>query len=365
MISRGLLRHSRWDLLLVSLAFAHGLLLLTAPSIPLIGIGLWWNTNTIGHNFIHLPFFRSRQLNNLFAAYLSVLTGVPQRLWRERHLAHHRGVNWKLSPSNELAVQSLLVLGAWGLMAALSPKFFLLVYVPGYALGLVLCHLQGHYEHVRGTLSHYGRLYNLFFFNDGFHVEHHARPGRHWTKLNQRENSPNSQASRWPAVLRWLDGNPLHALERLVLQSRLLQDFVLRSHEHAWRALLPHVPAPKNVTIIGGGMFPRTALLLKGLLPQPKLTIVDAAPEHIQHAQQWLNGSAHYKVAFYDPSSAAELTKGVDLIVFPLSFNGDRKWIYERPPATVTVVHDWIWRPRGTTAVVSWLLLKRLNLVRQ
>jgi len=27
-------------------------------------------------------------------------------------------------------------------------------------------------------------------------------------------------------------------------------------------------------------------------------------------------------------------------------------------------VHDWLWRPRGRSAVVSPLLLKRLNLVR-
>jgi hypothetical protein len=28
------------------------------------------------------------------------------------------------------------------------------------------------------------------------------------------------------------------------------------------------------------------------------------------------------------------------------------------------VVHDWLWRPRGRSVVVSLLLLKRLNLVR-
>jgi len=31
----------------------------------------------------------------------------------------------------------------------------------------------------------------------------------------------------------------------------------------------------------------------------------------------------------------------------------------------VTIVHDWIWRPRGESRVVSWLLLKRVNVVRQ
>ena len=37
--------------------------------------------------------------------------------------------------------------------------------------------------------------------------------------------------------------------------------------------------------------------------------------------------------------------------------------IYARPPAKAVFVHDWIWRRRGTSRVVSVALLKRLNLV--
>ena len=33
----------------------------------LIALGLWWNSNTISHSFIHGPFFRSRRLKALFA----------------------------------------------------------------------------------------------------------------------------------------------------------------------------------------------------------------------------------------------------------------------------------------------------------
>ena len=55
--------------------------------------------------------------------------------------------------------------------------FFLTTYLPGYAGGLALCALHGHYEHAGGTTSHYGTLYNVLLFNDGFHVEHHAHPG--------------------------------------------------------------------------------------------------------------------------------------------------------------------------------------------
>src|ERR1051325_8995380 len=56
----GVLRHSPWDALLIGLAMLHGALLLLVPSVPLVAIGLWWNANTVSHNFIHLPFLRSR-----------------------------------------------------------------------------------------------------------------------------------------------------------------------------------------------------------------------------------------------------------------------------------------------------------------
>jgi len=51
---------ARWDALLVALAIVHGGLLWAIPSMALIAIGLWWNANTISHNFIHRPFFRAR-----------------------------------------------------------------------------------------------------------------------------------------------------------------------------------------------------------------------------------------------------------------------------------------------------------------
>jgi fatty acid desaturase len=176
----GILRHSPWDALLVGLALLHGALLVLVPSVPLIALGLWWNGNTISHNFVHLPFFRSRAANVLFAAYLSLLLGFPQSLWAARHLAHHRDEPFRWKPVRRVwLAQVSLVLALWALLFAFAPKFFLAVYLPGWLLGLGLCHLQGRFEHARGTVSHYGWLYNWLFFNDGFHVEHHARPARH------------------------------------------------------------------------------------------------------------------------------------------------------------------------------------------
>jgi hypothetical protein len=49
--------------------------------------------------------------------------------------------------------------------------------------------------------------------------------------------------------------------------------------------------------------------------------------------------------------------------VLLLSFEGDRGALYAHPPARAVLVHDWLWRKRGVSSVVSILLLKRLNLV--
>src|SRR5439155_11983808 len=111
---RGILRHSPWDALFIGLAVIHGLLLLVAPFAPVIALGLWWNSNTISHNFIHKPFFRSRALNALFALYLSALLGVPQSVWRQRHLAHHAGIHWRPRVTWQALLEIAVIVALWG-----------------------------------------------------------------------------------------------------------------------------------------------------------------------------------------------------------------------------------------------------------
>ena len=251
-----------------------------------------------------------------------------------------------------------MVLISWMALAASDPAFFLGVYAPGYLAGLGLCGMQGHFEHARGTTSHYGWLYNWFFFNDGYHAEHHRHPGEHWTRLPS-EPRAQARASRWPPVLRWLDAFSLESLERLVLRSPGLQRFVIASHERAFAALLPRLPPVHRVTIVGGGLFPRTALVVRRLLPEARLTIVDARRDHLDIAAVFLPEAVDLQHRLFDPA----VPDPADLIVIPLAFIGDRECVYRHPPASVAVVHDWMWRPRGGGARVSWLLLKRLNLV--
>ena len=369
----GILRHSNMDAVLIGLSLAYATLLFLFPSAVLIAFGLWWVANTVAHNFIHTPFFRSSALNRLYSIYLSALMGFPQELWRARHLRHHRGDRRPIAPTPTALLESTVVLALWITLAIADPWFFITVYAPGYVAGLGLCFLQGHFEHAGGTTSHYGWLYNSLFFNDGYHVEHHRRPGVHWTRL-PLETARGTRSSRWPPVLRWLDTPMLNRLERLALRSFWIQRYVLRAHERAFRAILPQLPAAARVTIVGGGLFPRTALILRKLRPDANLTIVDANVQHLDVARSFLSGPStrgencyprsgqgpiEWREQFFDPRAH----DGGDVIVIPLSFIGNRDDVYRHPPARVAVVHDWLWNVRGQGVRVSWLLLKRLNLV--
>jgi hypothetical protein len=326
-----------------------------------IALGVWWNANTIAHHFIHRPFFRHRLANQAFGALLSVLLGFPQSLWRDRHLAHHAGGMRRRVPiSSEIVLQGALVLLFWAAIARISPAFFLTTYLPGYLGGLALCALHGHYEHAGGTTSHYGTFYNALLLNDGFHVEHHAHPGVAWNRLPQYR-APGARASRWPAPLRWIERFGLDSLERIVLRSRVLQRFVLRTHARALRDVISALPPIEHVAIVGGGLFPRSFLVLNDLLPSARITIIDADRDNLSRARTLVDPSRVDLVhARYD----ARASDRYDLVVIPLSFDGDRRTLYAHPPAPSVIVHDWIWRKRGDSRIVSVALLKRINLVR-
>lgn len=280
------------DAILAGLAVTHGAALVVWPAAPLIAIGIWWNSNTIAHNFIHRPFFRARLPNRVFDAYQSVIMGIPQTLWRERHLAHHAGLAWKPRISASLVVEFTLILGIWLGLALTSPTYFATVYAPGYLAGLLLCAVQGHYEHAGATTSHYGRLYNLLCFNDGYHVEHHRYPGVHWSELPARVQA-DARSSRWPALVRWLDLASLDRLEHLVLRAPWLQALVLAAHRRAFRQLLSGLDTPRHVLIVGGGLFPRTALIPTSSCLEPgwrlstqtrRISRSDVAPSSAQQA---------------------------------------------------------------------------------
>jgi hypothetical protein len=160
-----------------------------------------------------------------------------------------------------------------------------------------------------------------------------------------------------------METNPvsLETLEGLVVRSALLQRFLLKTHERALRRLLPELGFVRSVEIVGGGMFPRTAMLLEKLLPEAAITIIDCNRGSIETAQTFPTERTRLVKAFFDAPYKSE----ADLLVIPLSFMGDRGALYTNPPAARVLIHDWIWRRRSESMVVSVWLLKRMNLIRR
>jgi threonine dehydrogenase-like Zn-dependent dehydrogenase len=153
----------------------------------------------------------------------------------------------------------------------------------------------------------------------------------------------------------------LDRLERVVMTSPFLQIVVLRLHEQAFSKVIPGLPQIRNVAIIGGGLFPRTAIILRKLLPAASITIIDRSAASLASARQFLGST----VATVESDCSAAQDFNADLVIVPLAFVGDRDAFYRNPPAATVIVHDWIWRRRGEGRVVSWWLLKRVNVVRR
>jgi fatty acid desaturase len=400
----GPFRNSPWDAVLVAATLIHLvlvvalLLLANAPSWPttgtaiaLIAYGLCWNANTISHNHLHNPFFRRRALNLAFDLLLTLLLGVPQSIWKQRHLAHHAGRSpdppWRTLTGKDWI--ELATIGiTWSVVASVWPVAFFTAFLPGYGLGLLLCQVQGYYEHHHRTgaceegVSHYGRLYNWVWFNDGYHAEHHRSPRLHWRSLPQHRSATGSLAPQSNArspLWRWLgdvartlnrwQGRTLNTLEGLVLGSPWLQRWVLAKHRQALHRLLQQLARPMHqIAIIGGGMFPRSVLALRQLCPRATLTVIDTSSASIDDARSYLRrhqigtSQVRFICAAYDPVEH----RGFDLILVPLAFQGDRQLFYQ--PSTesnsIIAVHDWAWRRRELPGcLVSLLLCKRLNLV--
>src|SRR5262249_13404624 len=94
-------------------------------------------------------------------------------------------------------------------------------------------------------------------------------------------------------------------------------------------------------------------------MPAARLVVIERSAENLAAARPLLPADVEIINDFYDPVSM----NSFDLVVIPLALLGDRQALYRDPPAPALLVHDWVWRRRGAGVVISWLLLKRLNLV--
>ncbi|MCY0987385.1 fatty acid desaturase [Nannocystis sp. ILAH1] len=332
---------------------------------------VWWTSNTVAHVHLHTPVFRSRALSQLLSLYLSALTLVPQAIWRARHLDHHRGARSRLRLGPAGCVEVGVVAHLALMLAAVLPDMFFGAVLPGWLLGLGLCQLQGRGEHLHGQatgISHYGRLYNLLWFNDGYHAEHHARPGAHWTTLPALRVTEAVSSGRAPVLRGLAIADALVGLERAALCWPRLQAWLVERHAAALGRLRPALAGReiRRVVVIGGGLFPRSALALAQIWPEVQVTIVDADPQHLGRARELLRErGADGRVEFVHGRYAPGMPLAADLVVVPLALVGDREAVYAAggPPR---LIHEWIWRRRGAAgAVVSPWLLKRINLVLQ
>lgn len=204
-------------------------------------VSISWNINGISHNFLHNPYFKFAPLNYAFSLLESVTIGFSQTFYDTVHRRHHMGnsdrpdehgdvVDWlsiyrhghdgeaenifsyvflsyfrddpkeiyreikKRSPFDAkfgiFEIAAFIALYVAGF--ALNWKF-MLAYLPFYYFGHCLSYLNGYFLHYGGNpdvpiawgVSSYEKLYNLLWFNNGYHAEHHYRPRHHWTKMRE------------------------------------------------------------------------------------------------------------------------------------------------------------------------------------
>src|SRR5581483_1448465 len=202
-------------------------------------VSISWNINGIAHNFIHNPYFRSETLNYAFSWLLSVTMGFSQQFYTLIHNRHHQG-NSDRPDENGETVDPLSIYkhgddgeaeSAWSYTFlgyfrddpkaiyrdiakrdSFSAKFgvfeiaswvllviagfivqwkFMLFFLPCYYFGHCLSYLNGYFLHYGGNpdvplawgVSSYHKLYNLIWFNNGYHAEHHYKPKVHWTEM--------------------------------------------------------------------------------------------------------------------------------------------------------------------------------------
>jgi fatty acid desaturase len=192
----------------------------------------------ISHNTVHAPVFRSRALNSLFQAALSLTYGHPVSMFVPGHnLSHHKYTQqrkdrmrtdklryrWNIlnqvlfsfvvSPSifrdnarfargmarknpkwfRQFLFEAILYVAFLAVTLLLDwKKFLIFVMIPHQyaAWGIMGINFVQHdgcdgshaYNHSR---NFHGRVLNWFVFNNGFHGIHHMRPGLHWSLLRE------------------------------------------------------------------------------------------------------------------------------------------------------------------------------------
>jgi fatty acid desaturase len=238
----------------------------------LLSVAISWNINGLAHNFLHNRFFAWGWLNWAFSLMNSLAVGFSQTFYEAVHRRHHMG-NADLPDEHGKTVDPLSIYKhghdgepeniwtyvfcsyfrddpkaifrdvkrLWGPFAAWFGVFeifafisfyivagvvnwrFIVFFLPFYYLGHCLSYLNGYYLHyganpdvpIAWGVSSYHRLYNLTWFNAGYHAEHHFRPKVHWTKLSrlqeelaEKQRAAGTRVITPPHALGFLDEGP-------------------------------------------------------------------------------------------------------------------------------------------------------------
>jgi fatty acid desaturase len=210
------------------------------PAFLAVAYSYLWNLQSISHNFIHNPFFTSVWLNRAYSVLETVALGVPHVLYHHYHMNHHFGDNDAKGPDGttkdwssiyrhgrgntpesfwryvlfsfwrvevgpvlktaarhrhlpQVAVEIVVLAAFWATMALVNWRFFAFFYLPSYYLGWAASYAEGYLEHYgckpgnayANSVSSYNWLYNLLWFNNGYHQEHHWDPKCHWTRMQE------------------------------------------------------------------------------------------------------------------------------------------------------------------------------------
>lgn len=151
----------------------------------------------------------------------------------------------------------------------------------------------------------------------------------------------------------------LDILERSLLYINTLTNIIINLHYNATYSIIKkYIPGltPRKILIVGGGILPRSIIILKKLYPSTELHVLDMSKQSLREAQNYLKtytneDNVFYIHSEYDPS----LSKNYDLVVFPLAFRGLYSTSY-----TTTLRHCWIWERHARAEVVSMFLLKKI-----
>jgi fatty acid desaturase len=213
---------------------------LLVPAFAAVAMSYCWNLQSISHNFIHNPFFVNEWLNRAYSVMETLIIGVPHVLYHHYHMNHHWGDNdakdrqgntkdwssiyrhsrdgkpepfWRyvffsffrieVTPVlrvaarhrhlPQVAVETMALAAFWATMAVVNWRYLVFFFLPSYYLGWTISYAEGYLEHYgckpgnpyANSASSYNWLYNLLWFNNGYHQEHHWDPKMHWTGMSQ------------------------------------------------------------------------------------------------------------------------------------------------------------------------------------